>query len=134
MPFCLLIVFAAFAGGCSADGSASQDPNAPIKIETTQMYVTVRNDSGLALNEVSVAIVPVGRSTIFNRFIGRLESAESRNLMLGEFVGRDGAPFSLRAVKPRSVEVKGHDVKGSPRRAVISSVAPWLPGAELDAG
>jgi hypothetical protein len=112
MRFCLLIVFAALAGGCSADSSASQDPNAPIKIETTQMYVTVRNDSGLALNEVSVAIVPVGRSTVFNRFIGRLESAESRNLMLGDFVGRDGTPFSLRAVKPRSVEVKGQDVKG----------------------
>jgi hypothetical protein len=121
MRFCSLIALAALAVGCSAQSSASQDPNAPIKIETTQMYVTVRNDSGLALNEVSVAIVPVGRSTIFSRFIGRLESGEARNLMLGDFVGRDGTPFSLRAVKPRSVEVKGQDVKGQ----TYSVEAPW---------
>ena len=76
------------------------------------MYVTVHNNSGLALNEVSVAIVPVGRSTIYNKFLGRLENAESRNIMLGDFYGRDGTPFSLRVAKPRSVEVKGKDVKG----------------------
>jgi hypothetical protein len=121
MRFCSLIALAALAVGCSAQSSASQDPNAPVKIETTPMYVTVRNDSGLALNEVSVAIVPVGRSTVFSRFIGRLESAESRNLMLGDFVGRDGTPFSLRAVKPRSVEVKGQDVKGQ----TYSVEVPW---------
>ena len=68
MRFCLLIVLAALADGCSAESSANQDPNAPIRVETTQMYITVRNDSGLSLNEVSVAIVPVGRSTIYNRF------------------------------------------------------------------
>jgi hypothetical protein len=33
--------------------------------------------------------------------------------MLGDFIGRDGTPFSLRVVKPRSVVVKGRDVKGT---------------------
>jgi hypothetical protein len=96
---------------CS-EQSAAQDANAPIKVETSQMYVTVRNESGLALNEVSVSIVPAGRSTIYNKFIGRLENAESKNLMLGEFYGRDGTPFSLRVVRPRSVEVKASDIQG----------------------
>ncbi len=121
MRFCSLIALAALAVGCSAQSSASQDPNAPIKIETTQMYVSVRNNSGLSLNEVSVAIIPVGRSTIYNRFIGRLESDEARNLMLGDFVGRDGTPFSLRVVKPRSVEVKAQDVKGQTYTVEV----PW---------
>ena len=76
------------------------------------MYVTLRNDSGAPLNDVTVSIVPVGRQTIYNKFIGRLENSESRNVMLGDFLGRDGTPFSLRVVKPRSVELKGKDVKG----------------------
>jgi len=112
MRFCLFVALGLLAVGCSERGAASQDANAPIKIETSQMYVTVHNNSGLALNEVTVAIVPVGRATVYNKFLGRLENAESRNVMLGEFFGRDGTPFSLRAAKPRAVEVKGKDVKG----------------------
>jgi hypothetical protein len=111
MRFCLFVALALCTVGCSEQGAA-QDANAPVKIATSQMYVTVRNDSGAPLNEVTVSIVPVGRQTIYNKFIGRLENSESRNVMLGDFLGRDGTPFSLRVVKPRTVEVKGKDVKG----------------------
>ena len=119
MRFSLLAALALLAVGCS-EQTAAQDANAPVKILTSQMYVTVRNDSGAPLNEVSVAIVPVGRQTIYNKFVGRLENSESRNVMLGEFLGRDGTPFSLRVVKPRSVEIKGKDVKGQPYTAEVA--------------
>ena len=112
MRFCLFVALALLTGGCSQQGAA-QDANAPVKILTSQMYVTLRNDSGAPLNEVNVAIIPIGRQTVYNKFIGRLENSESRNVMLGDFLGRDGTPFSLRVVKPRSVEVKGKDVKGT---------------------
>jgi hypothetical protein len=112
MRFLSLVALGLLAVGCSEQGSASQDPNAPVKIEISQMYVTVRNNAGLALNDVSVSIVPVGRSTVFGKFVGRIENAESRDVMLGDFRGRDGTPFNLRAIKPRSVEVTGKDVTG----------------------
>ena len=123
MRFCLLIAlgFGLLAGGCSGQGAASQDANAPVRIETSQMYVTIHNQSGLALNDVSVAIVPMGRTTVYNKFIGRIENAESRNVMLGDFMGRDGTPFSLRVAKPRSVEVQGKDVTGQSYNAEV----PW---------
>ena len=111
MRFCLLVALTVAAVGCSDQGAA-QDANAPVKIEISQMYVTVRNATGLALNDVSVGIVPMGRTTIYGKFLGRLENAQSRNIMFSEFIGRDGTPFSLRVVKPRSVEVKGKDVNG----------------------
>ena len=111
MRFCLFVALALFTLGCSDQGAA-QDANAPVKILTSQMYVTLRNDSGAPLSDVTVSIVPVGRQTIYNKYIGRLESSESRNVMLGDFLGRDGTPFSLRVVKPRSVELKGKDVRG----------------------
>jgi hypothetical protein len=112
MRLCLLVAIGVLVSACSEQGAASPDANAPVKIETSQMYVTVRNDAGLALNDVSVAIVPVGRSTTYSKFVGRVENGESRQIMLGDFVGRDGTPFSLRVVRPRSVQVKGKDVKG----------------------
>ena len=112
MRFCIVVALALVIGGCSDQGSASQDANAPIKIAISQMYVTVRNESGMPLNDVQVAIVPLGRSTLYTKFLGRLENAQARDVMLSEFIGRDGTPFSLRVVKPRSVEVKGKDVKG----------------------
>ena len=108
----LLAVAGLVMGACAGQGTASQDANAPIKIETSQMYVTVKNDSGMALNDLSVAIVPMGRTTLYTEFVGRMENAESRKIMLGDFNGRDGTPFSLRVVKPRSVQVKATDVSG----------------------
>jgi hypothetical protein len=62
--------------------------------------------------------VPVGRQTTFSKFVGARER-EARQIMLGDFYGRDGTPFSLRAVRPRSVEVKGKDVKGQNHTAEI---------------
>jgi hypothetical protein len=119
MRFSLLVALALVAVGCSEQGAA-QDANAPVKILTSSMYVTVKNDSGAPLNEVNVAIVPIGRQTIYNKFLGRLENSESRNVMLGDFLGRDGTPFSLRVVKPRSVEIKGKDVKGKDYSAEVA--------------
>jgi hypothetical protein len=120
MRCCLLVALALLTGGCSEQGAA-QDADAPVKIETSQMYVTLRNESGAPFNDVSVAIVPVGRQTVYNKYIGRLESSESRNVMLGDFLGRDGTPFSLRVVRPRSVEMTGKDVKGND----YSVEVPW---------
>ena len=119
MRFSLFVALALVTVGCSDQGAA-QDANAPVKILTSQMYVTVRNDSGAPLSDVSVAIVPVGRQTIYNKFVGRLENSESRNVMLGDFLGRDGTPFSLRVVKPRSVAIKGKDVKGKDYSAEVA--------------
>lgn len=119
MRFSLLVALALLTVGCSEHGTA-QDANAPVKILTSQMYVTVRNDSGAPLNDVEIAIVPIGRQTVYNKYIGRLENSESRNVMLGDFLGKDGTPFSLRVVKPRSVGLKGKDVKGQAYTAEVA--------------
>ncbi len=120
MRFFSLLAVALMMGGCAGQSNASQDANAPIKIETSQMFVTVKNDSGMALNDVTVAIMPMGRTTLYTEFVGRMENAETRKIMLGDFNGRDGTPFSLRVVKPKTVQVKGMDVAGKSHEAEVA--------------
>src|SRR5581483_6742583 len=60
----------------------------------------------------TVTIVPPTRSAVFTKYVGRFENSESRDIMLGDFSSRDGTPFNLRVVTPKSVEVKGTGVDG----------------------
>ncbi len=119
MRFFSLLAVGFFVSACAGQGVANQAADAPIKVETSQMYVTVKNESGMALNDVTVAIMPMGRTTLYTEFVGRMENAETRKIMLGDFNGRDGTPFSLRVVKPKAVQVKGTDVAGKPHEVEV---------------
>ena len=96
-----------FFAGCSEQGSASQGSDAPVLVSTSSMFLTVKNQAGVPLTDVTVSIVPPTRTTVYTKFFGRLENSESRDIMFGDFTGRDGTPLSLRVVKPKTVEVKG---------------------------
>lgn len=116
-----LLGFGLLLVGCSEQGSASQAAGAPVKVDISQMFVTVKNQSGVPLTDVTVTIVPPTRTTVYTKFFGRLENSESKDVMLGDFSGRDGTPFSLRVVRPKSVEVKGTGVDGKTYEVTI----PW---------
>jgi hypothetical protein len=97
---------------CSGSVAPAQDKDAPIGIETSQLSIVIENKVGMPLLDVDVAIVPVGRATLFNKLIGRLENAEKRDLRPGDFYGRDGTSFSLRVVRPQAVRVTAKDLNG----------------------
>ena len=123
-PLAVVAVLAScvpFLSGCSEPGSASQTSDSPVKVQISQMFITVKNDAGVPLTDVTVSIVPQPRTTTFTKYVGRFENAESRDLMLGDFGSRDGTPFSLRAIKPRSVEVKATGVDGKSYNVSV----PW---------
>jgi len=115
MRFPVAVLTAALAlttTACSESGSASQPSSGPISVQVSQMFLTVKNDAGVPLNDVTVSIVPPTRSAVFTKYVGRFENSESRDIMLGDFSSRDGTPFNLRVVTPKSVEVKGTGVDG----------------------
>ena len=116
-----VIGFGLFLAGCSDQGAASQAANAPLKVQTSQMFITVKNDSGVPLTDVTISIVPPTRTAVYTKFFGRLENSESRDAMLGDFSSRDGTQFSLRVVKPKTVEVKGTGADGK----TYSVAVPW---------
>jgi hypothetical protein len=99
----------------------AQPENAPLRVENTQMFITVENRSGLALREVTIEIVPVGRSTDFSIVVPRLDNGDKRDYPLGNFRGREGTPFNLRVVRPKSVKVKGTNIHNQ----VVEVEVPW---------
>lgn len=106
---------------CSGGGTTAQTENAPIGIQTSQLFVTVENKAGLALMDVNVAILPVGGAVEFTKFVGRMENQEKRDFGLGDFSGRDGTPFSLRVVRPKSVRVTAKDLNDKAYQVEV----PW---------
>jgi hypothetical protein len=106
---------------CSGSGKPAQDPNAPISIQASQLSILIENKVGMPLLDVDVAILPVGGVTQFNKRVGRMESAEKRDLRPGDFYGRDGTTFSLRVVRPKSVRVTAKDLNGK----AYNVEAPW---------
>jgi hypothetical protein len=115
----VLVVLA--AGACGGVMPAEQPANAPLRVENTQMFITVENRSGLALREVTIQIVPVGRSTDFSIIVPRLENGDKRDFPLGSFRGREGTPFNLRVVRPKSVKVSGTNINNQ----VVEVEVPW---------
>jgi hypothetical protein len=81
-------------------------------MEVSQLFMTVQNNAGLALNDVTIAIVPYGGQTEFSKFVGRLDSQEKRDVMLADFRGRDGTPFQRGIVKPKTVRIVASDLTG----------------------
>ncbi len=106
---------------CSSGQPAPQAADAPIGVQTSQMFVTVENKAGLPLVDVDVAILPVGGPIVFTKFVARVENGEKRTLSLGDFTGQDGTTFSLRIVRPKTVRVKAKDLVGKTYEVAV----PW---------
>jgi hypothetical protein len=104
------------AGGATPTGDTSL-----ITVETSQVFITVKNQAGQALRNVHVSIVPIGGSTLFTTTISRLESGEKRDLSLAQFQGRDGTPFNLRVIKPKTVRVSGTNIEDK----TVEVEVPW---------
>src|SRR5262249_49399413 len=102
-------------------GSAATNEQTVIGIETSQFSVVVENKVGMPLVDVDVAIIPIGRATQFTKMAGRMDNGEKREISLGNFYGRDGTPFSLRVVRPKSVRVTGKDLNNK----AIEVEQPW---------
>ena len=105
---------------CSSSEPPAQNQGL-IDVQTSQLSVLVENKVGMPLVDVEVAIVPVGGIMQFTKFAGRMENAEKRDIALSSFSGRDGTPFSLRVVRPKTVRVTGKDLNNKP----IQVDVPW---------
>lgn len=108
--------------GCGgASGTASGSGLTAIGIETSQLFVTVRNLADGPLADVRIIVQPVGTSPGFAATISRMESGEKRDISLGDFRSNDGTSMNLRFIKPKQVVVTATDVVGKK----LELTTPW---------
>ena len=84
------------------------------------MFVTVVNNAGAPIQDVQVAIEPVGSVLKFTSSVTRMENGEKRDLSLSQFRGRDGTTFSPRIYKPRQVSVVAKDIVGKTHQRTVA--------------
>ena len=112
-------VIAASFVACSHDGELVQAADAPIGIETSQLFVTVQNKAGIALLDLTVTVQTPGAP--YTYVLSRLESGDKRDVPLSSFSSRDGTSLSLRMVRPRAVQVTATDMV----KKKYDVKAPW---------
>ncbi|HKB14381.1 MAG TPA: hypothetical protein VKD69_27135 [Vicinamibacterales bacterium] len=106
---------------CAQDNETlqAQAANAPIGIETGQLFVTVENRAGGPLLDLSLTVqTPAAPYTYL---ISRLEAGQKRDIAVSSFSSRDGTGLNLRMVRPRSVRATAKDLTGK----AYEAQAPW---------
>ena len=92
-------------------GTAGTEPSA-IALETSNQFITVTNNAGKPIEDVRIAIQPVGTSPAFVSSLRRMENAEKREISLAQFRSNDGTMFNPRFTKARQVTVTATDIVG----------------------
>ena len=123
----VLVVAGSLAAGCSNTvtseaGAVATAGNGPaaIGIETSSVYVTVVNNAGAPIEDVRVAIQPVGNPMQFTSLVRRLENGEKRDISLSDFRGNDGTTFTPRIYRPRQVTVTATDIVGKKHERTVA--------------
>jgi hypothetical protein len=106
---------------CADDKETVQAADAPVGIETGQMFVTIENRAGTPLLDLTIAIQPPAGAPPFTYLVSRLEGGQKRDVPLSSFSSRDGTTFNLRMVRPRSVRVTATDLV----QKKYNVQAPW---------
>ena len=83
-----------------------------IALETSNQSVTVTNNAGQPIEDVRVAIQPVGTAPPYTSLVRRMENGEKREISLSQFRAKDGTAFSARFAKARQVTVTATDIVG----------------------
>ncbi len=107
------------AVGCGSSGPTGDVGT--FQVQFTDLYITVQNTAGLAMNDITVEIHPSGRPNVYSASIQRLENSDKRDISLSGFRDREGAAFNMRQSKPKSVVVTAKDLNGRK----VSVEIPW---------
>ena len=124
-----LIAASWLLSGCSNQSAPETRPlatsvePAAVGLETSNQSVTVTNNAGKPIEDVLIAIQPVGIAPPFTLTVRRMENAEKRDISLGQFRSNDGTTFSPRLYKPRQVTVTATDIVGKKHEIT----KPWKP-------
>ena len=105
----IIFAMALTTTGCGGS-SENTSLGGPIEIEISQLFITVTNNSGMALTDIKLEVIPTGGQTSYGATHYRLENSEKKDFSLGELRGSDGMNLNLRVHKPDRVRVTATDI------------------------
>jgi hypothetical protein len=114
-------MFAALVIAGCAGAEIVAPVDSPVTIETSQLYLTVKNVAGLPLTDLTIGIKPGGVRPEYKKSLRRLASGQEMDIPFQEFQGIDGNPLNLQSVRPRSVHITGTDLNGNAHDVEL----PW---------
>ena len=114
-------MFAALVIAGCAGAEIVAPVDSPVTIETSPVYLTVKNVAGLPLTDLTIGIKPGGVRPEYKRSLRRLASGQEMDIPFQEFQGIDGNPLNLQSVRPRSVHITGTDLNGNAHDVEL----PW---------
>ena len=105
---------------CASDKETlqAQAADAPIGIETGQLFVTVEDRAGGPLVDLTVTVQTP--SAPYTYMISRLEAGQKRDIPISSFSSRDGTGLNLRLIRPRAVKATAKDLTSKPYEAQVA--------------
>jgi hypothetical protein len=92
-------------------GTSGAEPSV-IALETSNQSITVTNNAGKPIEDVRVAIQPIGSLPPYRSTLRRLENGEKRELSLAQLRSHDGTTFNPRFARAKQVTVTATDIVG----------------------
>jgi hypothetical protein len=103
---------------CASDKEIVQAADAPIGIETGQLFVTVENRAGGPLIDLTLTVLTP--SAPYTYMISRIEAGQKRDVAVNSFSSRDGTGLNLRLIRPRNVKATAKDLTNKPYEAQVA--------------
>jgi hypothetical protein len=92
-------------------GTSGVEP-ATLAVETSNQFITLTNNAGKPIEDVRIAIQPIGSAPAFTSTLRRMENAEKRDISVGQFRSNDGTTFNPRIIRARQITVTATDIIG----------------------
>ncbi len=114
------VLAAAVLVGCAGGGIAAP-VDSPVEIETSDLFLTVRNVADGPLSNLTIGIKPGGVRPEYQTEVRRLAAGQELDIPYADFRGVDRDPLILQNINPRSVHITATDLNGE----TLDVQLPW---------
>ena len=114
------VLAALVIAGCAGEGITAP-VDSPVAIETSDLFLTVRNVADGPLSDLTIGIKPTGVRPEYQTQVRRLGAGEELDIPYAEFRGVDRDALVLQNINPRSVHITATDLNGGTHDVEL----PW---------
>ena len=114
------VLAALVIAGCAGEGITAP-VDSPVAIETSDLFLTVRNVADGPLSDLTIGIKPTGVRPEYQTQVRGLAAGEELDIPYAEFLGIDRDALVQQNINPRSVHITATDLNGGTHDVEL----PW---------